>query len=566
MRLWDSNGVRPGRLGAGLVAIMVGTLTVTACSTGNGGSSGSSNSGSFLRLGTIAVLSSLNPWTTQDQLSLDLQSDIYPRLVQYNLHSMTFEPDFATKWAQSADGRTLTFTLRPHAQWSDGKPLTAADAAWTINTMVRLQNGAAGLWASTVADVVRATAVSPTSLVVAYRTAVADPLANLEQIPVLPEHVWGRLAQGNGKALRSATNAPSPGHPVVSGGPFTLVKYTYHQALVLERNPRYYGPPAHISGFGIELFSEDDALVAAMRSGQLDAATGDPNLPPTDVHPLRAAGMKIIAPPSVAFNDLIINTNPAKTRHRELLNPLVREAFEYATDRNTIDRIAYLGYARAGSSIVPPATGRWNDPAVKPLPFDLAKANALLNRAGYKMGPGGVRMAGGHPMSYTVLLSSDNGPEGVRTGQIMTADFAKIGVRLNFQQVDDNTLNNDLYANHYRNYDLAMWGWDVFVDPDYILNAMTCSQWYNNSDSGYCNRRYDQMYAQQAATISPATRLRLVYQMQQIVYNARPYIVLQYLDSLEGWSPQWCDVTVSPDGWMTQLSSDGQTSIRRCAK
>jgi peptide/nickel transport system substrate-binding protein len=557
-------GARWKRFGCMAASFLAGALTLSACSSGNTG--GPSGSSTFLRLGTVSVLNSLNPWITEDQLSLDLQSDIYPRLVQYNLHTMSFEPDFATRWAQSADGRTITFTLRPHARWSDGKPLTAADAAWTISTMVRLQNGAAGLWASTVADVVRATATSPTSLVVRYRKAVADPLANLEQIPILPEHVWGPLAEGNGKALRSASNAPSPGHPIVSGGPFTLVKYTYHQALVLERNPRYYGPPAHISGFGIELFSEDDALVAALRAGQVDAATGDPNLPPTDVHPIRAAGMKIIAPPSVAFNDLIINTNPDKTSHRELLNPMVREAFEYATDRNTIDKIAYLGYAQPGSSIVPPATGKWYDPKVKPLPYDLAKASALLTRAGYKMGAGGVRIADGHPMSYTVLLSSDNGPEGERTGQIMTADFAKIGVKLNFTEVGDNTLNSDLYANHYRNFNLAMWGWDVFIDPDYILDAMTCSQWFDNSDSGYCNHAYDQLYAEQAATTNSASRLRLVYQMQQMVDNARPYIVLQYLDALEGWSPKWCDVMVSPDGWMTQLSSDAQTTIRPCKR
>jgi len=55
-----------------------------------------------------------------------------------------------------------------------------------------------------------------------------------------------------------------------------------------------------------------------------------------------------------------------------------------------------------------------------------------------------------------------------------------------------------------------------------------------------------------------------VYQMQQMIFNARPYIVLQYLDALEGWSSKWCHVTVSPDGWMTQLSSDAQTGIRLC--
>ena len=560
---------RMGGMGAGYwgrscaaVAAISAVLALGGCSHGSQGK-GPASAG-FLRLGTIAALNSLNPWVTTDQLSLDIQSDIYPRLIQYNLSTMNFEPDFATSWKQSGGGRIVTFAIVPHAKWSDGTPLTAKDAAWTINTMVRLRNGAAALWASTVVGVVRATANSPTSLTITYRNPAANPLANLEQIPILPEHVWGPLAAGTGKGLRAASNQPEPGHPVVSGGPFILVKYTYQQVLVLERNLRYYGPRAHITGFGVELFSNDDALIAAMRAGTVDAATGDPNLPATDVRPLRAAGMKIIAPPSVAYNDLIINTNPAKIAHRELLNPLVREAFEYAIDRNTIDRIAFLGYAQPGGSIVPPATGKWYNPAVKPLPFDLAKANELLNRAGYQRGEGGIRVADGHPMAYTVDLSTDNGPPGVRTGQIMTADFAKIGVTLNFQPTSDNPLNSAIYADHYRKFDLAMWGWDTFIDPTYILDVVTCSQWYNNSDSGYCNHRYDRLFANQAAAVNPATRLKIVYQMQQMIFNARPYIVLQYLDALEGWSPKWCHVTVSPDGWMTQLSSDAQTSIREC--
>src|SRR5215470_12501680 len=111
-------------------------LAVGACSShGSGGSKGGSSG--FLRLGTISALNSLNPWVTTDQLSLDVQSDIYPRLIQYDLSTMGFEPDFATSWKLSNGGRTLTFAIVPHAKWSDGKPLTAQDAAWTINTMVR---------------------------------------------------------------------------------------------------------------------------------------------------------------------------------------------------------------------------------------------------------------------------------------------------------------------------------------------------------------------------------------------------------------------------------------------
>jgi peptide/nickel transport system substrate-binding protein len=546
-----------------LVAALGAALVLSGCDRGVSlNDPGVPGPGGFLRIGTIAVINSMNPWITDDQLALDTQSDMYPRLIQYNLKTLDFEPDFASKWTLTDHGLKYTFTTRAKAEWSDGTPLTAADAAWTIATMVRLRGGAAALWASAVAGVVSAVAPNPTTVVVTFRKPAGDALANLEQIPILPQHVWAPYAVGKGKALKGVANVPTSGHPVVSGGPFMFVKYTYDEAIVFARNPHYYGPPAHIAGFGVELFSNDDALVAAMRAGEIDAATGDPNLPPTDVRPLKSGGFRIIALPAVAYNDLIINTNPKMTNHRELLNPNVRKAFEYATDRQTIDNVAYLGYAQAAQSIVPSASGKWYDPAVKPLPYSIADANALLNAAGYKMGPGGVRIADGHPMSYTVYLSEDNGGEGVRTGEIMTNDFAKIGVKLSFQLTDDDALNSDLTADHYRKFDLGMWGWDTFIDPTYILDAMTCSQWYDNSDSGYCNPTYDKLFKEQASTTNVAKRRAIVYRMQRIVANARPYIVLQDLDVLEAWRPRWTDIVESPDGWFNQFSSDGQTSVR----
>jgi peptide/nickel transport system substrate-binding protein len=549
------------RLAAAL-AVCVGLLLAGCARTVSVNEAGIPGPGGFLRIGTIAVLSSMNPWITDDQLALDIESDIYPRILQYNLKTLQFEDGFATRWQLSNGGRTWTFTTRPGATWSDGTPLTAKDVAWTINTMVRLRSGAAALWSSAVAGVTDATATSPTQVVVSYRKPSGDALADLEQIPVLPEHVWSRYAGGKGKALRSVPNTPKPGHPIVSGGPFEFVKYTFNEAIVFARNPDYYGAAPHIAGFGVELFGNDDSLVAAMRAGEIDAAFGDPNLPSTDVRPLRKGGSRIVARPAVAYNDLIINTNPKKVGHRELLNPKVREAFEYAIDRQTIDRVAYLGFAQPSASIVPPATGKWYDPAVKPLPYDLSKANALLDAAGYRRGPGGVRMANGHQMAYTIYVSQDNGGEGVRSGQIMTNDFKEIGVKLTVQLTDDDALNNDLYADHYRKFDMAIWGWDTFIDPTYILSVMTCAQWYDNSDSGYCNPVYDKLYREQALTTNAAKRLKIVYRMQQIVANARPYIVLQDLDVLEAWNPRWADVEVSPDGWLNQFSSDGQTTVQ----
>src|SRR5436305_14700079 len=96
---------------------------------------------------------------------------IYPLLVQYDRSNHTFAPDFATSWKSSKDGKTWTFKTRAHAKWSDGKPLTAADAAWTINTDVKYRSGAAANAAGLIAHIKRADAPSPTTLVVRYAAA-----------------------------------------------------------------------------------------------------------------------------------------------------------------------------------------------------------------------------------------------------------------------------------------------------------------------------------------------------------------------------------------------------------
>jgi peptide/nickel transport system substrate-binding protein len=535
-------------------------LACAACSSG--GSDNSDADGGFVKVGSTEIVHSLNPWTSDDTLWLELESDIYPRLVQYDLNTMEIKPDFATSWKTSDHGRTWTFKTTPGAQWSDGTPLTAKDVAWTLQTMIRLRSGAAALWAGAVAGATSARATDDNTVVVRYQHPTAGVLAGLQQIPVLPEHVWSKYAAGAGKALKGVPNTPQDGKPIVSGGPFTFVKYTYKQSLLFQRNSHYYGTAPHISGFGVELFASDDALVAALRANEIDAGTGTPSIPPTDIAPLQKAGLHIIGRPAMSYHDIILNTNPQKVDHRELLNPDVRKALEYATDRQSIIKIAYLGYATPGSSIVPPASGKWYDTSVQPLPYDPAKANQLLDAAGYKRGSDGIRVADGHPMAYTMLISEDNGGEGLRTGQILAADYAKIGIKLTPQQTDDDTLNSDLIADHYRKFDMAMWGWDTLVDPTYILDAMTCSQWYNNSDSGYCNATYDALYKKQLQETNVKARLATVDRMQQMVFDDRPYIVVAYIKSMEAWSNKWDDVIEGPSGWFSDLSAEPQLSIK----
>ena len=546
--------------------VAAATILLAACTSAQGGTppTGSSvTEGGTLRIGSTGKIDSMNPFVTLEQLPLDLFPNIYPLLVQYD-RRLDFVPSFATSWSQSPDGMQWTFHTRSGAEWSDGRPLTAADAAWTLNTIVRYRDGPTANYGGTVAHMNSASAPDATTLVVHYAQPVANVLSQLEQIPILPEHVWARFARGNGKPLKTYTNVPSAGTTVVYGGPFVLATYEQDQVALFQRNPHWWGPAPHIDGFGIEYFSDDDAMVTAMEHDQIDAI-GEPGLAPTDVAPLKRAAMHVYEGPSIGFTDLIINTNPHKTTHRELLNPLVREAMEYATDRAQIIRIAFLGYAQPGSTIVPPATGAWHDPAAKPLPFDIAKANQLLNEAGYPLGPNGIRLADGHPMAYTVDFATDESGPGDRAFQILQTDYRRVGIQITQRVLDPDAAFNALSApgGKYLTFDLGMWDWNTLIDPDFILMVMTCSQYGDWSDSGYCNPGYDRLYQQQGTTIDPAARRRLVYQMQEIVYRDRPYIVLVYKDCLEAWNPGWAGFVESPEGFLNQFWDSTLLQVHR---
>jgi peptide/nickel transport system substrate-binding protein len=151
-------------------------------------------------------------------------------------------------------------------------------------------------------------------------------------------------------------------------------------------------------------------------------------------------------------------------------------------------------------------------------------------------------------MSYTVIFPTDERGTGDRSFQIIQGDFAKIGVQIKEKTLDDDAAFSAITApnNKYLTFDMAMWDWVPPVDPDFMLSVVTCEQYGDWSDSGYCNPDYDAMYAQQSTLIDPKERQKLVWKMQDLIYNDRPYIILDYPDIIEAHGRQWDGFVLSP--------------------
>jgi peptide/nickel transport system substrate-binding protein len=117
-----------------VAALLLAALVVAGCGGSKSPSSakGGVKEGGTLRLGTNSRIDSLNPYVAFNQDAYTTFMYIYPVLVQYN-RKLQFVPEFARTWSRSKDGLIWTFHTVPNAKWSDGKPLTAADVAWTVN-------------------------------------------------------------------------------------------------------------------------------------------------------------------------------------------------------------------------------------------------------------------------------------------------------------------------------------------------------------------------------------------------------------------------------------------------
>ncbi len=540
------------------LAILVLALAVGAVTLFVSGAPGSSSkSGGTFRIGTSSRIDSLNPYVAFNQDAYSTFMYIYPVLIQYDATNAKFVPDFARSWKTSKDGKTWTFTTVANAKWSDGKPLTAADAAWTINTDIKYKGTGAANAAGLIAHIKRAEAPSPTTLVVHYSAAAGNVLGQFQQFAILPQHIWSKHTGHKGNDLKTFANSA----PVVGAGPFKLVKFKKDEIALFQRDSSFYGPKPQADGFGLRMFSNDDALVAALKANEIDAIE---DVPATAIKTLKNAGMNVTNVRGFDQTDFIFNSNPKKPKHRELLNQKVREAFDHAIDRNKIVSVVFLGTAMPGVSIIPSATGAWYNNTLKTVSFDLGKANKILDGLGFKKGAGGIRTANGHKMSYQVITPTDVSSVD-RTFQILQADFRKIGVQFSQKALDSSAAFDAITAPNgkYLNFDLSMWDWVALVDPDFMLSVVTCDQYNGWSDTGFCDKKYDKMYSQQQLTPDQGKRRQVVWKMQKYLYDKRPYLWLATQDHVSASNKKWTGLVQSPQGPFNALSKLSLTQVHQ---
>ncbi|CCG09434.1 ABC transporter substrate-binding protein [Pararhodospirillum photometricum] len=387
-------------------------------------------------------LMSLDPAEAYEFSGAEIAANVYDRLVYYNIDNPEeIRGGIAERWEISADGRTFTFHIRDGVRFHSGTPVTAADVAWSLHRVVRLNKGPAfiltqfGLTPDTVADKVRALDDRTLVLETDRRFAPSFVLNGLgswvssvlDRQTILTHEENGDL--GNGW-LKTHT---------AGSGPFMLGVWRPNEMVLLQRFDGYWqGAPA-MKRIALRHVPESGAQRLMLEKGDADIAR---NLSPDDQAALaRTEGVSLRRVPQSALYYLGLNQ-----KNPYLAKPEVREALRWLVDYDGIERAILQGSKKPHQTFLPEGFPGALDET--PYHLDLDKARALLAQAG---------LAQGFPVSMEVRNTSPTAD----IAQVLQATWAQVGIRLEIRPGDN---KQTLTRYRARQHDIYIGRWA----PDYL--------------------------------------------------------------------------------------------------
>ncbi len=483
-----------------------------------------------LRLAFTTDIDSLNPFQATLLASTQVGRMMYEFLTVSNAKDSSPEPGVAESWEPSSDNLTWTFRIRKNMQWSDGQPVTAKDVEFTYNLIMNNPDAAtANGVAVTNYESVKAT--DDSTLVIKTKQPMAAILTS--EIPIVPEHIWKDV-----KDIKSFTNTDK--FPVVGSGPFVLTDYKEGQSATLVANDKFWRGRSKVDKLQFVKYEGTDQAVQGLRKGDVDLVY---RLTATQYKALQnEPNIKLNAGNNRRFVEIIINSgfpkadgSPFGNGNPVLADVKFRTALAHAIDVKTIIDKVKQGLAEPATQIIPPVFADWT---FKPSDsqkrsFDPAKANSILDAAGYAKGGNGMRTdKQGKEINLRLLATSDNA-ENQQIGEYVKGWFKEIGVGVTLDFKASNQVNDDTTAG---NYDLSFSGWSVSPDPEFMLAQETCEVVGTDlSDSGYCNPEFDKLYKQQQAELDKGKRMQLVQQAQSILHDNVSALLLTYDKQLEAY-------------------------------
>lgn len=484
-----------------------------------------------MRVGWSGSPDTLNPGAAVLSESYTIFGLVYDTMYQLQLDG-SFKLSLAESVTVSDDALTYTYKIRDDVKWHDGEPLTAEDVVFTYYLY---QNTEGYPWMGDYTyyfENIEAT--DNNEVVITLSEAIPNIDAQLVFLYVLPKHIW---ENEDGYEFENTA--------MIGSGAFKMVEYKPSEFVHLAANTDYFGDKPKIDEVIFQTFENSDALVQAIKTGQVDMITEMPN---TAVETLRSeANVEVVtgAPFAPGVTDIIINhVTPENcppddgvcTGHPALRDRNVRVAMSHATDKQKIIDVVLLGLGTPGTALLPDGLGIWYNSSIKDYAFDVAEANKILDDAGYAdTNNDGVREMpdGSRDLTFRISWPNDS-IDSPRMAELLSEMWGEIGIKLEAQAMDPDALTSVCCPAF--DFDIILWGWGSDPDPSFLLSVMTTDEIpTGSSETGYSNPEFDALYLEQAVELDQQKRVDIVWKMQEIVHHDVAYIIPFYSQNVQAY-------------------------------
>lgn len=441
-----------------------------------------------------------------------------------------FIPRLAGSFDLSTDDTEITFHLRKGVRWHDGDAFDAQDVIYTVEQVKRLDADQERFQAL-FGPLAEVTAPDSSTIRAKYSEPYADALNGWREAFIMPSH------------LPFAPAEPSPlDRSPVGTGPFRFLRWDAQDRIILEANKDYFAGRPLLDRFVYRIVPNLDAVRAALQVQEVDVAgltpdwvaehpSDDPNLP-----------FRVEVFPAGMVEMIYWNLDEPRGLFKD---PRVRRALAMLLDRQGYVQSVHHGLYGVATTLIDPEI--WGgDPSLRPLPYDPAGAERLLDEAGIVDKDGdGIRDAKDGPMSFTLLYTS-TAPYQKDVAALLERAAAGAGVQVRLQGLEWAAMRPRIYGH---DFEAAVHRWRLDLRPDPYAFFHSSQIGAGQNLSGYRSDAFDRLAETMRRTADPAQRTSLLAAMQKRLHEDQPALFVSIPRSVIAINRRFRTPPLTSAGW-----------------
>ncbi|MDP2625448.1 MAG: peptide ABC transporter substrate-binding protein [Candidatus Rokubacteria bacterium] len=412
----------------------------------------------------------------------------------------------------SKDGLRYTFTLRKGVKWHDGQPFTSADVAFTHTVLLNPDVDVRGRvgWNK----ISRVEAPDDHTVVFQFAAVDAPFLDRVAALGILPKHILGTLS---GAEIKTHKWFRAP----VGTGPFVFKEWVPGSHLVLAKNPGYWKPGRpYLDRIIYKIVPDANALLNQLETGEVDTRLRLVNEHIDVVKKL--PNVTLVSTPSIVPWLIWVNNTVPPFNDKK-----VRQALAHGFDKARLAGTILGGHVTPAWQLLPPVSWAYS-PTVVRHAYDPAKARALLDEAGWKLGGDGVRVRDGKRLSVEIANIAGE-QERVQVLSFVQQQWKQIGVEARIRAVDVGSMWGAMLPK--RQYEMAYSYSGRLPDPDMSTHYLSPELKPSTNFAGYSNAEVDRLLLAANATVDRAKRKAGYQKAQEIVADDVVYLFLYWLNN-----------------------------------